>query len=227
MSQSICQFIFFRVKPSMKPEDPSNEEGYTFMEVLRTAKHQSGHQSSAWGRTLEDPNTIVWVVDWTDARCSTDTNQLSPFLDPSNLQPPTSFYVTLSPPVSCTATLTKNPVTELFTLPVAGEISVPESRQLSLDMINFRRALVEQLPQQAGPKSWAMGHVDRPSKLPHPKSPDGKAVVHFFAVGWDSVDAHLRAKETENFAEAIQPLREKMLSPIPGLEMKHVSFQII
>jgi hypothetical protein len=104
---------------------------------------------------------------------------------------------------------------------------VPESRQLSTDLINFRRALVEQLPQQAAPKSWAMGHVDRPSKLPHAKSPDGKAVMHFLAVGWDSVEAHVRAKETENFVEGIRPIREKMLSPIPGLEMKHVSFQMV
>src|SRR3954469_8201146 len=62
MSQSICQFIFFRVKPSVKPEDPSNEEGYALMGVLRATKHQNGHQSSSWGRTVEDTNTIVWVV---------------------------------------------------------------------------------------------------------------------------------------------------------------------
>lgn len=102
-----------------------------------------------------------------------------------------------------------------------------ETRQLSTDLINFRRALVEQLPQQARPKSWAMGHVERPSKLPHVESPDGKAVVRFLAVGWDSVDAHARAKKTDTFVEAIRPIREKMLSPIPGLEMKHVSFQIV
>ncbi|KAJ5991243.1 hypothetical protein N7522_011450 [Penicillium canescens] len=227
MSQSICQFIFFRVKPSVKPEDPSNEEGYALMEVLRATKHQNGHQSSSWGRTVEDTNTIVWVVDWTDARCSTDTDLLAPFLDPSNTQTPASIYVTLIPPVRCTATLTMNPVTELCALPFASELSVSETKQLNTDLINFRRALVDQLPQQAGPKSWAMGHVDRPSKLPHAKSPDGKAVVYFLAVGWDSVDAHVRAKETENFAEAIRPIREKMLPPIPGLEMKHVSFQMV
>lgn len=70
-----------------------------------------------------------------------------------------------------------------------------------------------------------MGHVDRPSKLPHETSPSGHAVVHLLAVGWDSVDAHLKAKDTEKFVESIAPIREKMLAIIPGLEMKHVSFQ--
>ena len=70
-----------------------------------------------------------------------------------------------------------------------------------------------------------MGHVDRPSKLDHAKSASGQAFVHFLAVGWDSVEAHMKAKETDKFTESIAPLRAKMLPPIPGLEMKHVSFQ--
>lgn len=62
MSQTVCQFIFFRVKPSVKPEDPYNEEGEALMNVFRLTKHQSGHQNSAWGRAAEDQDTIVWVV---------------------------------------------------------------------------------------------------------------------------------------------------------------------
>lgn len=104
---------------------------------------------------------------------------------------------------------------------------MPESKQLSADLINFRTAMVEQLPQAAGPRSWAMGHVDRPSMVPHAKSPSGRAVVHLLAVGWESVEAHKSAKETEQFVKGISPIREKLLAPVPGLEMRHVSFQKI
>lgn len=62
MSQSIAEFIYFKVKPSVKPEDPNNQEGEDLLNVFRAGKHQSGHSSSAWGRTVEDPDTIVWVI---------------------------------------------------------------------------------------------------------------------------------------------------------------------
>jgi hypothetical protein len=62
MSQNVCQFLFFRVKPSVKPEDPSSDEGAALLDVFRLTKHQSGHQSSAWGRVAEDEDTIVWVI---------------------------------------------------------------------------------------------------------------------------------------------------------------------
>ncbi|KAJ5367823.1 hypothetical protein N7541_001764 [Penicillium brevicompactum] len=225
MSQSSCQFIYFRVKSSVKPEDVSSEEGQALLDVFRMTKHQSGHQSSAWGRTSEDQDIIVWVLDWSDPRSSTDLNLLDQFLAVDNAQPPTSVYVTLSPPISATATLTQNPVTELCTLPYASTLSVLEAKKLNADLISFRTALMEQMPQVASPRSWAMGQLDRPCKLDHAHSPSGKATVHFLAVGWDSVDAHLSAKETAKFSEGVAPLMEKMLAPIPGLEMKHVSFQ--
>lgn len=100
-----------------------------------------------------------------------------------------------------------------------------EAKQVNADLISFRTALMERLPQVAGPRSWAMGQLDRPCKLDHAHSPSGKATVHFLAVGWDSVDAHLDAKGTAKFSEGVAPLMDKMLAPIPGLEMKHVSFQ--
>ncbi|KAJ5669708.1 hypothetical protein N7462_010778 [Penicillium macrosclerotiorum] len=244
MSQAISEFIYFKVKPEVKPEDPASDEGAALLRVFRATQQQSGHQSSAWGRAVEDENTLVWVVDtqscihpsapantlqspdWTDARSSTTAAHLEPFLLDTR-QPPTALYTTLNPPISSTDTLTKNPVTELCCLPFASNLTVHEMRQLNADLISFRTALVEQLPQAAGPRSWTMGHVDRPSAVEHVKSPSGHAVVHFIAVGWDSVEAHKRAKDTKEFVASIAPIREKMLSTVPGLEMKHVSFQKI
>lgn len=106
-------------------------------------------------------------------------------------------------------------------------MTVPETKQLNADLINFRTAIVEQLPPEFGPRSWAMGHVDRPSILPHSKSPSGEVTVQLVVVGWESVEAHMKAKESAQFVSGIAPIREKMVSPVPGLEMKHVSFQAI
>lgn len=96
---------------------------------------------------------------------------------------------------------------------------------MNADLLNFRTALVEQLPQADRPRSWAMGHVDRPSMVQHVKSPSGHAVLYLLAIGWETVEAHMQAKETEQFQHSVAPIREKMLAPVPGLEMKHVSFR--
>lgn len=140
----------------------------------------------------------------------------------------TTIYATPSPPISSTDTLTKNPVTELCFLPFPNNMSATETRQLNADLIKFRTALFVQLPQEQGPCSWAMGHVDRPSTMEHGQSPTGRAMVHLLAVGWESVEAHGNAKKTKEFVDSIAPIREKLLAPpVPGLEMKHVSFQKI
>lgn len=58
----ITEFIYFKVKPSVRPEDPSSEDGEAFLKALNIAKQQSGHQNSVWGRAVEDQDTIVWAV---------------------------------------------------------------------------------------------------------------------------------------------------------------------
>ncbi|KAJ5537407.1 hypothetical protein N7513_010593 [Penicillium frequentans] len=226
MSQTTSEFIFFRVKPSVRPEDPNNEEGEHLLTIFRNTQHESGHQSSAWGRSVEDDNTIVWAINWTDARGSASTEHLTPYLDP-NAQPPTSIYATLSPPLCSADALTENPITELCTLSFANPLSAPEKRQLNGDLINFRTAMIEQLPKGSGLKSWSMGEVDRPSLVQHAKSPSGQATLHLLVVGWESIDAHKKSRETEQFVSSISPIREKSLGAIPGLEVKHVSFHKI
>ncbi|EAU33771.1 predicted protein [Aspergillus terreus NIH2624] len=58
---TVAELIYFQPKDSVKPEDPSSEEGRLLLEHFQTTKHQSGYHSSAWGRTVEDSKTIVWV----------------------------------------------------------------------------------------------------------------------------------------------------------------------
>lgn len=72
-----------------------------------------------------------------------------------------------------------------------------------------------------------MGHVDRPSLVQHTKSPSGQATLHLLVVGWESIDAHKKARETEQFVSSISPIRKKSLGAVPGLEAKHVSFHKI
>lgn len=61
---TVTEFIYFRLKPSVKPEDDGNQnrEGEQLLDLFRETMLQSGHLGSAWGRTLEDENNLVWVI---------------------------------------------------------------------------------------------------------------------------------------------------------------------
>lgn len=242
MSQIVSEFVYFKVKRSVRPEDPNSEEGEALRQVFNVTKHQSGHSSSAWGRTVEDPDVIVWVIgksfytskvvyqannpEWTDARGSTTAVKLEPFLA-ATPQPPSALYTTLRPAITGTDTLTANPITELTALPFPSNMTAAETKALNTELLNFRTVMTEELAQEIAPRSWAMGHVDRPGTIKHTKSPTGQAVIRLLVIGWPSVQAHMDAKDTDQFERTIQPLRQKMLPPVPGLEMKHVSFQKI
>ena len=165
-------------------------------------------------------------VEWTDARGSTPIEKLKPFLAEAP-QPPTALYTILHPPLSDTDTMTANPVTEICLLPFPSNLSAAESRELNAQLIDFRIAQLEQLPQAERPKSCSMGHIDRPSTVHHDSSPSGRAMLHVLAVGWESVEAHMKAKKTDQFTQSIAPIRKKVLPPVPGLEMRHVSFKKI
>lgn len=223
MSQT-AEFIFFKAKPTVKLEIP-NEEGNELLKLFNATKQQSGYHSSAWGRTVEDESVVAWVIVWTDARGASHSAQLTPFLEPNTT--PTTLYTTLVPPITDTETLTTNPVTELVALSFPTSLSPDEHSALYQNLIDFRSALTEKLEEGKRPVSWSMGHVDRPGGLEHTASPSGKAFVQFLAVGWESVEKHMAVRETKEFAQTIQPIRQKALSPIEGLKMKHVSFKKI
>lgn len=131
------------------------------------------------------------------------------------------------PPIADSDTLASNPVTELVALSFPTSFTPDEHKALNQNLIDFRIALTEKLPEGSRPKSWSMGHVDRPGVVEHKASPSGQAFVHFLAVGWDGVDKHMAVRETTEFNETIKPIREKALSPVEGLKMKHVSFKKI
>lgn len=49
---------------------------------------------------------------------------------------------------------------------------------------------------------------------------EGPGRLHWGLIGWDSVEAHMKYRETDGFKKAIPPLRD---GPV-GIEMHHVKF---
>ncbi|KAH8704847.1 hypothetical protein BGW36DRAFT_392603 [Talaromyces proteolyticus] len=233
-SPTVTEIVYFRLKPSIKPEDSDNHEGEKLLDLFRETILESGHLGSAWGRSLEDENNLVWVIEWADATNSIQLSRLEPFIDndgdSSNKYDPTkliTFFTTLNPPISTTETLTTNPVTELVNFLMPSDISAENLSKFNRDIVTFRNETQKVQPADIKPVSWSMGHVERPVTIDHRDTPSGKAKAYFMAIGWQSKEKHTAARETKEFKETVAPLRTVMVSPVKGLEMRHVKFQKI
>ncbi|PYH91964.1 hypothetical protein BO71DRAFT_451753 [Aspergillus ellipticus CBS 707.79] len=241
---TLTELIYFPIVPAVKPEDPSNEAGAALLDVFRAAKHQSGYLSSAWGRTVEDENLVVWAIDWKDAHPgpSATAETLTPFLpSPSSQTPqtnpptPTTLLATLTPPLTTSAshphtpatnTLPSHPITELFCPSFPTSLTPAETSALHASMTAFRTEMLKNLPEGARPISFSMGQVERPGTRKHEGSPSGEAWGMVVVAGWESLERHMAAKGMEAFGRGIAPVRERMLKGGVGavVGMRHVRF---
>lgn len=127
------------------------------------------------------------------------------------------MYTTLTPPLDI-GTLCASPVNELCPLTFATSLTPDEYNAVGAALAKTRIELLENTPNPSDrPHHISMGHVDRPGIRSHPTSPSGEAFVIFIIVGWESVEAHKRARETAQFKENFPPVGEKMLPTGPGL----------
>ncbi|OJJ64514.1 hypothetical protein ASPSYDRAFT_139709 [Aspergillus sydowii CBS 593.65] len=225
---AVTEFIYFQTKSSVKPEDPSNDEGAALLQLFKATKSQSGHLSSAWGRTTEDENIIVWAIDWSDSHSGIQqTNSpLDPFLEQDTQL--TTLYTTLQPSdleAPATQAILSNPITELTPLAFPTSLSKSDRSALSADLVNFRTTLLQEVEENVRSKTFLLGQVERPGEFEHDKSDSGQVFVQFLVVGWESYDQHQEARGTDGFKQRITPIREKMISPLNRLGMKHVKFQ--
>lgn len=139
---AVTEFIYFQTKSSVKPEDPSNDEGAALLQLFKATKSQSGHLSSAWGRTTEDENIIVWAIGW--------SLNLTPCLAWS-----TDTYILSShrPTSSNLATMTRRP----------SKANIPSNRLVRL----AQRNPTNQLPSRPFPRAEDSTHdlIHHPSAI--------------------------------------------------------------
>ncbi|OJD15445.1 hypothetical protein AJ78_04286 [Emergomyces pasteurianus Ep9510] len=76
-----------------------------------------------------------------------------------------------------------------------------------------------------GPPRWlSLGWVERPGTVVHADSLSGEAELAILVIGWESVQEHEAVMGTDEFENAIAPVRGKMLPGIKVLEMRYVRF---
>ncbi|PGH13030.1 hypothetical protein AJ80_06514 [Polytolypa hystricis UAMH7299] len=222
------EFIYLTFNPSVRPEDVDNDEGKLFMDAYNAvAQQDDGYLSSCWGRTVEDENKIVWAIDRSTTPTTTSTTALLPSLTPL-LAPstkPQTYLLAVSEPITQTILL-QSRVIELVVLALPATLSPTEKSNVTNSVTALSDALLSLstsrcVAAQSVTPAWAI----EPASVPHVDSPSGTAVLKALIVGWESKEAHERARETEAFKRTIMPIREVVLKGVEGLEMRHVRFQ--
>lgn len=176
------------------------------------------------------PFFFMLSIEWADSSTSVSLSRLEPFIDTSKNDPTNliTFYSTLAPSISETESLSTNPLTEIVTFAVPSDISTEDHKHFNNEQVALRESMLTKLtPESLRPLTLTRGQIERPAYFDHPDSPSGKALVYVNAVGWKSNEHHMTARETKTFGDNIGPIRKRVLSPVKGLDLKHVKFQKI
>ncbi|KAL9113947.1 MAG: hypothetical protein Q9227_002081 [Pyrenula ochraceoflavens] len=205
-------------------DDVSSEAAKAFASMREYLSGVNGYIRSYWGLSVEEPRRVLWAVDWEDLSSHREFQQSSsygyylslgdPFIHETEKPFITHIPYQPFPPTNAI----EAPATEvaMFSVqPTIDKIAVETAVAKLMDVVQH------DIPNHARGCStgWVVEEIE------HPDAEGGKALGYACMVGWESVDAHMKARETDAFAQAIAPVRKVALQPLPGKSMLHVHFQ--
>ncbi|KAI1505285.1 hypothetical protein F5X99DRAFT_368900, partial [Biscogniauxia marginata] len=199
----------------------------------------SGLLRAQYAFTVEDPLKLRLALDWEDVSSSSSSPSLSAQLPPSFLEatgalaeaPRGPYYVALEPPapqvLDNRGGAGKAKVAELVHLyfPAEGDGRVGKEADVAEAMRGFEKEIRGAAPEGFSGEialGWVVDGAAGAGLLEYKGEPSRAFVL---VVGWDSVDAHVRFRDTEAFARIIPLLRG--LEGLKGSDMCHVSFQAV
>ncbi|KAL2356236.1 hypothetical protein BJ546DRAFT_595358 [Cryomyces antarcticus] len=193
--------------------DQSSDAGKVWQSTLETVTSQDGCQRAYYGCQLEDPTMLELLIDW-DSKDShqkfIDSDAYGPFgkhLGTIMSGGPELYHVKLTTPHT---TAFSAPVLELATFYFESESSDVEAA-----FEKFAKVAAKSAEGLVGAASgWSIEEVEHSSLK-------GKGKARVLVAGWQSVDAHMKYRETQEFKESVPLLREKA----KGAEMHHVELK--
>ncbi|TVY13196.1 hypothetical protein LARI1_G007516, partial [Lachnellula arida] len=64
MPSPVTECVVITFKPGVDLETSGTDSAQVWSELLATVAKQPGYQRSYWGHQLENPNIVLWLVDW-------------------------------------------------------------------------------------------------------------------------------------------------------------------
>ncbi|KAF9769935.1 hypothetical protein IL306_012574 [Fusarium sp. DS 682] len=225
-SKVTTEFIFFHLPKEVEPESSENSKGRELLKLFQEAKHQDGYSWSAWGRTDEDKNALVWVIEWSNEDAAISTSNLESLACPNPAI--VKLRTKLTPPLSSVGGITSTPVVDVTTMPFVAGTTAEEDASVREALSTMREAVLTKLPKHLAPSYWVMSTWDTRPVVPHLDSPTGQSLLSILVVGWQSTEQHYEVWKWSDFRpKYVGPVKAKMLSYPEGIGMKHVSFKLI
>ncbi|KAF8850345.1 hypothetical protein BDZ45DRAFT_633090 [Acephala macrosclerotiorum] len=214
MALQATEIVYITLKPGIELEGTS-ASAQAWADIIATLQRQDGYQRLYYGRTVENPNLLIMMIDWDSVDAHNKFMSLpeyTPFaqrlgliIEGIHLH---HFLPTPSPP----SVLGTAPVIEFATFYDAAP--------------DFKASLEKFIKVMDNPEGTA-GHaygeiIEEVSKhADGEEGKKGKAVV--LTIGWESVDTHMKFRETEKFKSNIGLIRGNH----GGVEMFHVAFKAV
>ncbi|KAG4261442.1 hypothetical protein FPRO03_11459 [Fusarium proliferatum] len=225
-SNVTTEFIYFHLPEDVKPESIQDPKGKRLLNLFQEAKLQDGYSWSAWGRSEEDTNALVWVIEWLNEDSSISTTELKNLACPSPAI--VKLRTKLTPTLSSVGGIQSAPIVDLTTMPFVAGMSVEDDAGTREVLSTMREAVLNKLPEDMAPSYWLMSTWDTRPVVSHPESPTGQSVLSILVVGWQSTQQHYDIWKLTDFrSKYIGPVKAKMLSYPEGIGMKHIAFNLI
>ncbi|GKT65633.1 hypothetical protein ColTof4_03605 [Colletotrichum tofieldiae] len=214
----ITEFSCFAIKPGATFPDKNGD----YERALELAVSQPGGGSVYYGNSIERPDQAWCFLDWDSvedhAKYSEIAAQnpigaiLSQYLDWSK-----GFVKHIAPTPWPPTVLAEAPVVEVLTLFFPAGLSEEAKASLSAQLDEFKTKALDTSPDFKGiSHGWSVEDdvpvTDEPGKT-------GNVLAAF--IGWPSVEAHQRFRETEAFKDNIDILRG--MKDIVKLALFHIS----
>ncbi|KAL9043479.1 MAG: hypothetical protein Q9214_003337 [Letrouitia sp. 1 TL-2023] len=197
--------------PGLDIEDPNTAAGKIWSDTLALLRDQEGYQRSYYGRHVENWDSVDAHAKFTtQTYYETMVKNITSILDsPVNIIHTNFSPHPPSPAVSST-------VTEVVALYFPSTISDSEKSSFEESIQKFKKICEDHAKDYNG---FASGWVVE--ELEHEEI-EGKAKVYHCLLGWESVEAHLAFRETQEFQDNIYLMRP---SNRKAAKAHHVSFK--
>ncbi|KAF7506258.1 hypothetical protein GJ744_012066 [Endocarpon pusillum] len=238
-SAPTTEIAVLTLKPDTPIEDISTPAGQIFNQMLNSIQSQSGFQRQYWGRQLENPNHLVFSIDWDSISSHRSwmsspsyrqfASDISPLLDLSS-----SNIIHLDFQPHPPDTPRSAPVTEFafFALPASASASQKSALEAAVtDLADLCVGKTEGGEAAGGEEGgekrpcatgYATGWVVEP--MEHHAGTDEAAISLGAMVGWASKDDHTAVRQSHAFAQKVQPVREMVLPAEKTRAMYFVAF---
>ncbi|KAL8637607.1 MAG: hypothetical protein Q9228_005137 [Teloschistes exilis] len=224
MTQPVTEIVRIPLQPGASIEDANSPAGKIMSETLATLAQQDHYQRAYLGRQVENSSIVQLYIDWDSLdghKKFMNQSYYSPFIkhllsivdgglgvEHANLSP--------HPPAVALSGTTK--VTEVVEHYFPADISEADRSSFETNLKEFAKVLEKKAEGYTG---WAGGWVIE--ELEH-EAVQGKAKVWHSCIGWQSVDAHMAFRETQDFKDNVHLMRPESKKAIT---MHHVPFQAI